>query len=706
MPSEHGPRRRPAHRDRARHRHGAADHHGALRGDLRDAAGLDRGRPRQRARRRLRRRAGLPGPRQRGRELHPVRQPRLDVQRLERARCKLPPHRRTPPSPCPAGRRLGAGARQRRAGEVPLRGRHTRSTRRRGVVRLRVDRSRRPTRPHRAGEPPGPAASSTTSTSPTTRSRTRRSPASPPSCVSPRLGGPGVQPAPTPSQFAHERPHLRPRPLERHDRDLRHAVRRRRRRRRTRRPASTRRRPAARRKFGPADITRAATLPMPSTNSAMKAETRSTSNNPGMPLHGADAGHLQRRRHDDRGLAVDEVHEHHRDRPARTPSTCGSLAALHSGAGATVPQLDATCSTCRTCRRDPPTRTTAAPTACRRAASPASAADGSTDARRTRTASAGARRGSTRSATRPRRGAGDGLVTELRRPDAVGHHDAGLRLPQRRPVTSPGSVTSQTTAAQRELRLRHGRHHLQGQERRTCSGSSGRTPWSSGTRCRLGATSLLARRQPRDRRRDPLRRPHLPGAELRHGRHRARRAHGVRLDRAEVPRPGRSDDHDRGASHRVREELRRTTRCCVRSSPPKFLEPVATSFIAHPVRVRADRLRRRREPRSDPRPDPRSSAVFGLLIGSFLNVVAYRVPIGMSIVSPPSACPGCGIADLGARQRAAAVLGAAPRRAAGTAGCRSPPGTRSSRLITGIAFGVAALAVPAAGHDARGARAS
>jgi leader peptidase (prepilin peptidase)/N-methyltransferase len=34
--------------------------------------------------------------------------------------------------------------------------------------------------------------------------------------------------------------------------------------------------------------------------------------------------------------------------------------------------------------------------------------------------------------------------------------------------------------------------------------------------------------------------------------------------------------------------------------------------------------------------------IFGLLIGSFLNVVAYRVPAGRSIVSPPSACPNCG----------------------------------------------------------------
>jgi leader peptidase (prepilin peptidase)/N-methyltransferase len=35
------------------------------------------------------------------------------------------------------------------------------------------------------------------------------------------------------------------------------------------------------------------------------------------------------------------------------------------------------------------------------------------------------------------------------------------------------------------------------------------------------------------------------------------------------------------------------------------------------------------------------AAVFGLLIGSFLNVVAHRLPIGGSLVSPGSACPEC-----------------------------------------------------------------
>lgn len=33
--------------------------------------------------------------------------------------------------------------------------------------------------------------------------------------------------------------------------------------------------------------------------------------------------------------------------------------------------------------------------------------------------------------------------------------------------------------------------------------------------------------------------------------------------------------------------------------------------------------------------------VFGACIGSFLNVVVYRVPAGLSLISPPSRCPQC-----------------------------------------------------------------
>lgn len=38
---------------------------------------------------------------------------------------------------------------------------------------------------------------------------------------------------------------------------------------------------------------------------------------------------------------------------------------------------------------------------------------------------------------------------------------------------------------------------------------------------------------------------------------------------------------------------------------------------------------------------PAVASLFGLVIGSFLNVCIYRVPLGLSVVSPPSRCGAC-----------------------------------------------------------------
>jgi leader peptidase (prepilin peptidase)/N-methyltransferase len=37
-----------------------------------------------------------------------------------------------------------------------------------------------------------------------------------------------------------------------------------------------------------------------------------------------------------------------------------------------------------------------------------------------------------------------------------------------------------------------------------------------------------------------------------------------------------------------------------------------------------------------------AAALFGLIVGSFLNVVIYRLPLGQSLASPPSRCRKCG----------------------------------------------------------------
>ncbi|TCJ31212.1 prepilin peptidase [Nocardioides jejuensis] len=84
------------------------------------------------------------------------------------------------------------------------------------------------------------------------------------------------------------------------------------------------------------------------------------------------------------------------------------------------------------------------------------------------------------------------------------------------------------------------------------------------------------------------------------------------------------------------------------------------------------------------------TGVLGLLIGSFLNVVAWRVPRGESIVSPPSACPACGHA-IRARDNVP-VLGWLLLRGR-CRDCRAPISARYPlvELGTGILFAVVAL---------------
>ena len=147
----------------------------------------------------------------------------------------------------------------------------------------------------------------------------------------PRLGGP--RPELRHDPVREDRPPERSRPLQRHPRHLRHSS--------TARvttanpkhaPLREGRPPCPAPKFGPGNITHASTLPMPQTNSRMKAETRSdSSSSPGCLYTGPDHDHLQQQRHDDRRVPVDEVHEHHGDVGQRSgPVRVGRRPALRS----------------------------------------------------------------------------------------------------------------------------------------------------------------------------------------------------------------------------------------------------------------------------------------------------------------------------------------------------------------------------------------
>ncbi len=81
--------------------------------------------------------------------------------------------------------------------------------------------------------------------------------------------------------------------------------------------------------------------------------------------------------------------------------------------------------------------------------------------------------------------------------------------------------------------------------------------------------------------------------------------------------------------------------------------------------------------------------VWGLLVGSFLNVVVHRVPLGQSILRPASHCPHCGHV-LGPLENVPVVSWLALGRRC--RGCGAPISARypAVEVVTGFLFGAAA----------------
>jgi leader peptidase (prepilin peptidase)/N-methyltransferase len=84
-------------------------------------------------------------------------------------------------------------------------------------------------------------------------------------------------------------------------------------------------------------------------------------------------------------------------------------------------------------------------------------------------------------------------------------------------------------------------------------------------------------------------------------------------------------------------------------------------------------------------PEILAAGLFGAVIGSFLNVVAHRVPIGESLVSPGSHCPGCG-APVRPYDNIPVVSWLLLRGRCRTCGMRIAPRYPLVELATAIAF--------------------
>ena len=82
--------------------------------------------------------------------------------------------------------------------------------------------------------------------------------------------------------------------------------------------------------------------------------------------------------------------------------------------------------------------------------------------------------------------------------------------------------------------------------------------------------------------------------------------------------------------------------------------------------------------------------VFGLLIGSFLNVVIYRLPKGESLSRPPSSCPSCG-AGIKPYDNVPVVSWLILRGRCRNCGAGISARYPAVELLTGVAFATTAL---------------
>lgn len=83
-------------------------------------------------------------------------------------------------------------------------------------------------------------------------------------------------------------------------------------------------------------------------------------------------------------------------------------------------------------------------------------------------------------------------------------------------------------------------------------------------------------------------------------------------------------------------------------------------------------------------------SLFGLLIGSFLTVVAYRVPRGESVVGGRSHCPSCG-AQIAARDNVPVLSWLALRGRARCCGAPISPRYPLTELMTACLYGATVL---------------